>query len=625
MSSEELSEFERKLLAKEQARASQEPPPVNWDDVIPDVGYDISPEEQALDDAIKSMNIVDAYNRWCRKSRPDTRSGRQREGIKVSCPNVAHPDKHPSAWLNTEKNLYFCPGCSEGGDIWDIAAYHFGYPVPHYKRDAAQFRELREKIGTELGFATVKGLTGTFLLTPEQNAEPEKYVQPELEEPAPIGKLPSAIVAEEAQEAMEKATHGPEIDWRSIVPENTFLREWLNATTIDDCPEEYHFWTGLMAIGFAVGRNRMLADARPVAGNLFVCFVGPSGAGKSSAKSHLTKVIQDTMPYDYGNWSSQGVKFLSSPGSAEYIVKTFSAPIPDPVNPKTILGYAPVRAQIDFEELSSLTGISGRAGSVMKPVLLEVYDGAKYMGSGSLSHGDRVSRDPFGQVTSTTQDSSLKTLLAKGDDLSGFMNRWIFASGKLKPQRSLGGSVVDPVEAAAKLKEMHVWASTTQTVLMENDAFQRWDQFFHEVLIPIKKVSEERGSALLNRIDLLFKKLMLLFSCNMLEEKVSLVAVEQAIALYPYLLATYGVVQKEMAVTDESDLNDSIIKCIRSYHSANGKGPSLREIYPMVKKHGTQRFILDTVKNMATLGLIEEVPSPAGTRGRPTVRYIVNG
>lgn len=641
-----MSDFERRLAEKEAARAAANPSPaetVDWSEFAPEIELTISPEDEALDRAIAGMNIVEAYNRWCKKMVPNTRSGRQREGIKVSCPNPAHPDKRPSAWLNTDRNLYYCPGCALGGDVWDIAAWHFGYNVPHYKHDAQQFRELREKIGTELGFQTVRGVIGTYLIGPEMggvgevsgNQADRDSVQNEAQQPIPglaslhpvagVSVLPSAVEEIQNEQAVARREEDvATIDWRSMVPEGTFLRHWLEATTIDDCPEEYHFWTGLMAIGFAVGRNRLLMDARPVMGNLFICFVGPSGAGKSSAKSHLTKIIQEVIPYKYDDPLSQGVKHVSSPGSAEYVVKTFSAPVFDPMVPKKVMTYAPVRAQVDFEELSSLIGISNRQGSTMKPVLLELYDGSESMGSGSLTHGDRTARQPFGQATSTTQDGSLKKLLDKSDEVSGFMNRWVFASGKLKRQRSLGGAMIDLKVPSEYLRQMHQWASTTQSLGMSADAYTLWDNFFHEVLVPVKRASENQGSALLNRIDLLMKKLVLLLACNQLESEISANTIEQAISLYPYLLKTYGFVKKEISTTEESFNDDQIVEAIRIFAQSNQRAPSVRDLHIALKRKIGNKQLLEALKNLVLLGAVTEIPSPAGQRGRPTVRYAVN-
>jgi hypothetical protein len=50
-----------------------------------------------------------------------------------SCPIPGHADANPSAWVNTEKNVWYCGRCSQGGDVYDLAAFHFGMPVPGYK------------------------------------------------------------------------------------------------------------------------------------------------------------------------------------------------------------------------------------------------------------------------------------------------------------------------------------------------------------------------------------------------------------------------------------------------------------------------------------------------------------
>lgn len=626
MSDEHLSEFERKVrerrinLGLPASHDSNKMPEFDHTEFVPNVEITRNPDEEALDNAIKNLDIVHAYNKWCGKSKPKPH-GNQKEGIKVSCPNPAHPDKVPSAWLNTEKKLWFCRPCEMGGDAWDIAAWHFGYSVPRYKQDSVQFRELREKMGADLGFHIVRGVTGTFLVAPEN--ETEQPGQPKEDWADNVRVLPSGVKHQQQEEKADEVAEENSsivIDWRNIVPDNTFLRKWLEATTVDDCPEEYHFWMGLMAIGFAVGRHRTLADFKPVVPNLFVCLVGPSGARKSQSMFYLGQVIDKVMPYDYSDPLSLGVKDINSPGSAEYVVKAFSEPITDPSDPKKIMGYAPVKARIHFDELSTLVGVSGRMGSTMKPQLLEIYDSVTTIGSGSLTHGARIAKLPFGQVTSSTQNDSLTALLSKGDDVSGFMNRWVFASGKLKKQRSLGGVIVDIDEACQYLKGIRAWAGTVRPIEMTPEAYERWDHFFHQTIVPLKQQSEKGGSAILTRIDLLLKKLFVLFACNMRTDEITVEAVDQAIKLFPYLLATYGVVTKEMARTDDTDLTDKIIDTIKKFVTANGRGPSGSDIYKVLRHGrgvtipGVQRQLLD----MSKLGMISEAPAPeVKGRGRP--------
>jgi hypothetical protein len=43
------------------------------------------------------------------------------------CPLPDHEDKTPSFAVNSEKNLWFCHGCSRGGDVVDLATFAWGY------------------------------------------------------------------------------------------------------------------------------------------------------------------------------------------------------------------------------------------------------------------------------------------------------------------------------------------------------------------------------------------------------------------------------------------------------------------------------------------------------------------
>lgn len=602
---------------------------------IPDVdlSYTISPEDQELDDAIAKMDIIDAYNRWCKKMTPNP-NHRGKDGIMISCPNPDHPDRNPSAWINREKGVYYCAGCAQGGDVWDIAAYFFGYSVPGYKNDPETFRQLRKFIALELGYTFVAGANQTYVVPPEETKTDEAPVgqsatTAETTEAAPeslpeeVGKLPSAVEQELAKEAYDRArASGVEILWRDIVPENTFLREWMNATVVDNCPEEYHFWTGLMAIGFAIGRDKTLWDLRPVVGNIYTCLVGPSGAGKSRAKEHLSDIVYRVMRWDSATYT--GVKQIKAPGSAEYLIKMFDEREDDLSNPGQTIPR-PVRGLIDFEELSSLVAVSGRSGSALKPQLMDIYDARQLISSGSLGHGMREALNPYGQAISTTQTEALRKLLDRGDDASGFLNRWVFASGKLKPPIALGGTQVVLDVPAEFLNRIYMWATSNPSVIeWTPQAEDRWTEFFNATLHPDKTQNEEQGSAMLGRLDLLMKKLILLFSANMQCDIVPVAAVEQAIQLYPYLLAVYGAVHMQIERTDDSDLVEKVLATVTKLTVANKREPTRRDVYQCVRKSvKTVKTLEDIMKSLVSLGVLEEIAPSKGGRGQPAVRYRV--
>ena len=131
------------------------PKPVD-EDLIPEV-YDEDEDDLQMDSIIDSIDILDAYRRWIGKE-VDEKTTSQTEGIKVSCPNPGHRDKNPSAWLNSDNRRWFCGGCQEGGDIYDLAAIKFGYQRPDYK-DGKAFHDLRREMAEAYGYR-VKVVSG---------------------------------------------------------------------------------------------------------------------------------------------------------------------------------------------------------------------------------------------------------------------------------------------------------------------------------------------------------------------------------------------------------------------------------------------------------------------------------
>ena len=128
------------------------------EDLIPDVlNYERSEEDIQVDQIVESIEVLDAYRRWIGKE-VDEKTVSRKEGVMVSCPNPDHRDKHPSAWINTDNRTWYCGGCAEGGDIYDLAAIKFGYDRPSYK-DGATFHQLRKEMAESYGyrFKTVAG------------------------------------------------------------------------------------------------------------------------------------------------------------------------------------------------------------------------------------------------------------------------------------------------------------------------------------------------------------------------------------------------------------------------------------------------------------------------------------
>jgi hypothetical protein len=626
-----------KAKAESEAAAAEQAEKDKWAQFIvqvdeTDLGK-ISPEQQALDEFIKLIGIEEAYNRWAGKGR--VKAGGRRESIKVRCPNPDHPDINPSAWLNKDKDVFNCARCG-GGDLWDIAAWHFGYPVPQYKQDKDSFRSLREKIGEFFGMYITTGIAGDVYLSkvepqvaplsPAAPANTEVQTEPaEVTEPAnnvvytPAG---SEFVENQTTDKDLQWRKFPSIDWRSIVPVNTFLSAYLEETSKDDCPEEFHFWNGLIAVGLGVGINRYLEDSPVVYGNLFICTVGSSGTGKSKSKRHLINLLYDALPYDKTNQPPDGAQFLTGVQSGEVLIKSFQHPIVDLTTGKpTGRNWPGVKACVEFDELASLIGKASRMGSTLKTTLMELYDAPRWLASTSMSHGAVITERPFGSVITTTQYKSVRELISRADDNAGFANRWFYATGIRKRPFSVNRANIDLTRAKGLLGAIQLTARSPEVIPWDPKAEHIWDTFFHNTFVTMRDKSDQ---TIIQRIDLLMKKLFLLFAVNERSATVNESIVERVLSLFNHIVESYSVIESQINATEENDDTQYIIRTISRL--TNSRGPTPREIFEASKsRFGSVGRLRKMLENLVVLGIIDELKIPPGPKGgRPTSCYMVS-
>lgn len=656
-----MSTFQRKLqerkeqLALEQAVRERANDLSTLSDVIPEAPYEATDTDREMDRIVGNIDIIDAYSRWCGKMRPVVRSG-QTESIMVSCPVPGHADKKPSAWINTDKQTWFCASCQQGGDAHDLAAYHFGYSVPNYKQ-GSDFHKLRIQMAGDYGYrletlpGDVKvlsspeddplGLVSGIPDTPEQNGHAPEVVAAEtapLNTSAPEKTLEKGVVTapepktqpeEDKPEAQVVDLFEPEeeflfspLDWKPVAPDGTFIGEYMKAAVVDDVPEEYHFFSALVALGFACGRDARLDDGNPVFGNLFVCTLGPSGSGKSRARGHLDDLLATALPHDWNDPLSKGVRRVSAPGSAEVLIQNFQKAVEDPINPKIVAYYAPVRGIIDFSELSSLVGRTNRTGSVMIPTLMQFYDMDRLIATSSMGTGTKEAHWPFASAFTTTQPKSLKNLISKQDASSGFLNRWVFVPGTYKKKLAIGRVSVDMTDAAIKLQEVIGWASAfnpSDLVTWSEDAAALFTKFFHET---VEKDKRDDQSDMLTRMDLLMKKLVLLFTANRRLREVPVESVRDAISLYTYLIDAYSIPAGQLGTSLASEVADAIISVTKKQFDLNGQGVSLSHISRSLwRRKYPLDLLLKTADSLTKLDFLKAEQPNTGRVGRPVVKY----
>lgn len=612
-------------------------------DLIPDIGPMREPDE--IDNVLAPIDIVRAYELWGGKGFTP-KIGSKRESVMIRCPFPDHPDKEPSAWMNLDKNLWHCGKCEFGGDKYEMGAVFFHEFNPHTFKQDGTFPELRRRMAESLGYRVSRTPGGQTVVMGGSEDESDDGKETGTGTQDPTSSASSSVVAPDPEPTPAPApalapvidvTSSPEeeqfedtlrekrvrIDWESITPDETFMAEWMTTTTVDDLPHEYYYFLGLMALAAAGGPSCYLEDYKAVKTNLFVCLYGRTGSGKSRALDPFIHLIKESLPFkDDPYHSSTGTKMVPSPGSAEALLRSYVHEIHDP-STNAVTDIAPVRGILRVEEFAAFVARASRATNPMKEMLIELYDAwQRDVTHYSISGGSITARNPFCQMVTTTQPDAIHNFLRRSDAASGFMNRWVFATGLRRRDRiAHGGISIDIQDAIRHLKSIHAWSATTRPMRLEGDALKAWEKFYHRFIGPMYDKLEE---SMFSRVDLILKKIIIIMTINEKKDHPTAEIVERATSLFDYLIATYGMFSKDLAHTDTEECQNRVLKVMHDWVTkTNQTSMTLREITKRVGSKYPRDLIERAIKTLEVLDMIE-VDRSGGARGPATKRYKLN-
>lgn len=637
-----------------------------FSDYVPEDEYQQSDADQLIENTINSIEILDAYQTYIGKEIV-WKEDHLDEGMHVSCPMPNHPDKNPSAWINKTKKTWFCGACEIGGDVLTLAAIAKGYNLQSYQ-DGVEFVRLRESVAADHGVHTKRTPGGQLIAWTDEpqptlvtsipestssapdtcrHGNPLAYACPTCEAEDEV-----VVKADEKDELESKSTQFstesstnltsvvtpisleiedeifdyPSLDWKSFVPQGTFLHEYLTAASIDDSPEEYHFWNGMIALAHAAGKKVTLSDDRPVYGNLQICLLGETGMGKSKSRAYLEDLVEKFFPFNQADGT--GVLQAPQPGSGEALVDLFSHPITDPSTGRWSGQLAPINGFVDFDEFSGILSRIDRQGGTLEQILMGFADTKKRIAVTSRKSGVATAENSFCSILATTQPRSLRGFLNKNMEHSGFLNRWIFAPGIAKESQTLGGLHsnihVDMSRAEDQYKFIKGWAAKDRVLLVSSEALHEVNGYLKNFIFPLKK---KENTDLLKRLDLMYKKMLLILTINMRREQVPLEAHYGAKAIVEYMISAFALVHTEIGKTISHEIVSDIERAIVAVYNKQTikKGVSAREIGKFLKsKNYTVEQIRRKLEDMEKLEYIELAPAQPGP-GRPSIRYRMAG
>lgn len=415
----------------------------------------------------------------------------------------------------------------------------------------------------------------------------------------------------------------PTLDWKAICAPDTFLYEYMVATSRDDSPEEYHFWHAMLALGHTVGKNVQINDGPPVNANLMLCLLGGTGFGKSKSRRYLDTLLREVVPFKAEPDRTVGVKALTIPGSGEHLIGQFEYHQRDPITGKPNGQFAPVNGIVDWDEFSGMISKSKNIGSTLQQTIMKFADCHPEITTGSKTNGDQLAFEPFCSITASTQPRALRAILSKNDQVNGFLNRWVFAGGPRKEREVFGGDhsevKVDMARAKDELLKIKGWGGNTKRLLMIDDAAMPTIYSFFKT--KIEPMMDKDDTEMLQRLNLIYKKVMLLIAINQKKTKIDLEVHERAMPIVDYLVYCYGLVSASIGVTAQHELADDVMHYAEKHLAKTGRGATSSELSRYLRgKNPAPGALKQTIDFLVALDMLE-VEDPQPGRGRPAKRF----
>lgn len=411
----------------------------------------------------------------------------------------------------------------------------------------------------------------------------------------------------------------PTLDWRNIVSENTFIHEYCTAGLDHDAaPEEFHFWNAVMAVGMVLGRHLCLDDQSEVFANLYVCEVARTGTGKSRAARMLDDVLYRVIPP--GKDTSIGVQKISIPASGEALLDSFSNYFEDDQKTRH---YQSVRGLIRLDEAASLLKASMRLGNTTIDMLNELYNADKTTSISSRGSGNTLAVEPFCSLLTGLQPNRIQALITPDMVGAGFVNRFVWAYGHPREPLAVGTATdrgPSLTQAVVKLGQIKEWVERQyngpsspsfngRLLMWDPSARDEWTNFFHTVVHPAMSADD---TDLMQRVDLVLKKLILILSANMGKTSVTPEAVEQVKKIWPYLKDGYRITGDHIRTSDLSRKEQKVMDAIRRHLGKPGRenGVTAAELWKRgLKNNGLVTSMEELNKIVKTLHAAGEIRS----------------
>lgn len=255
------------------------------------------------------------------------------------------------------------------------------------------------------------------------------------------------------------------VNYSKIVPEGTFLSDYLKFMNPLETPYAYDFWTACWLLSVALGRGVVVnRGGAPVYLNLFTILVADSGVTrKSTAVRHATK-------------------FARKLGTNLQLIETKITPeLFEERLHRSSLEYGSAGAAISISELVTFLG-QEKYVKAMPTLLTDLYDCPELRsGGGSITSGARDLKNVFVSFLSASTPSWLVRAVNPDVIEGGFTSRVMFIVAEEPKRRQSWPEEQDDGISARILKSLDnisVQAKTVQRIGISEGGRRTFDKWY---------------------------------------------------------------------------------------------------------------------------------------------------
>jgi hypothetical protein len=260
------------------------------------------------------------------------------------------------------------------------------------------------------------------------------------------------------------------MNYRSLVPDGTFLAEYMDYMDALETPRSYDFFTGLWLLSLAAGRRVYVDRPRaPVYLNFYAILVAEAGiTRKSTAVRAATEIARKLLEDD----TIGLIEAKTTPEALEFMLSQRTE------------AHGCGQVAISVSELATFLG-SEKYNMNMPALLTDLYDAPRQrIGGGTLSRGSYTTRDVFVSFLSASTPSWLRRAVNPDVIEGGFTSRCLFIHSEEPKRRIAWPDSQDDTTTQTMINRLvtllgslRTTATSTSTIAISSgglDRFSKW-------------------------------------------------------------------------------------------------------------------------------------------------------